>query len=763
MKKYLYYISILLLFISCDATKRVPAGSYLLNKVDIKTDTKSVSASELKPFLRQKPNSSMFLLGRVKLHAHNIPDNDSTWLSKMLLKYGEPPVLYSDRLAGVSIEQLRLQLANKGYLNAEVDTVVTKKDKLANVKYEIIGHEPYLVRNFKDTIASVDSVVYDILNDSKRLGILHKGDIYDQERLEKGRINMSTELRNNGYFNFSKDNFYYLVDSTLGTHQVDITLAMKNPTDTTQHKFYRFGDVIVHNGVSSSILQDSSKHHLLDTVEFNGIKVVSERTQFMRPRVIYYNTFIRPERTYSDRLVERTYSSLNKLGSISQTSIDLVPVEANDSNFINANISIFPGNMHHLQFGVGGTHSAGDLGVATDLSYVHKNFLKGGETFRIKLNGAYEFVPASDKSSLADKSYYEYGAEAFLSIPQLLLPWLMQRLKDQPSASTEFSVGMNFQNRQEYLRQFFNLSSRLQWSRNNWQVTNVVEPLAATYVRMPRVSEDFRKAFLNDSINPILKASYEEQMIVRSAYNITYTNVSPGGDAPRFPFRIRGGIEVAGYLPRLLSSTGLGKKNEAGRQMLFGIPYAEYVKADFDFAPYYRFDDWNTLAAHIALGVAVPYGNSFVLPFEKRYYGGGANSVRGWSTRTLGPGAYDNEQNRYDFANKTGDIKLDLSIEFRRKLTNLFELAGFVDAGNIWTIKKYVSQPGGYFELKNFYKDIALSYGVGLRIDLNFLLLRLDTGMKAYDPAMPAGEKWSLIRPNFSRDFALHFAIGYPF
>jgi hypothetical protein len=365
----------------------------------------------------------MFIFGKVKLHAYNIPQNDSTWLNRQFLKYGEPPVLYSDRLTGLSMEQIRLQLGNKGYLNAEVDTVVEKKARKANVIYEVTGNEPYLIRTFKDSIYPVDSTIYKILDEKKRINTVKEGDVFDLEVLEDGRIMITNELRNNGYYNFSKENFYFLADTAVGTHQVDLTLGLNNPTDSTLHNRYRFGEVIVNNGVSSTILQDSSKHYLLDTVQFRDIKVVQERKKFMLPQAIFYNTFIRPNRVYSDQLVERTYSSLNRLGSVSQTAINLIPVVVNDSNYINANISIYPGNMHFMQFGIDGTNSAGDLGIAADATYEHKNILKGGETFRVKLNGAYEFITASDSASLIDKSYYEYGVEAFLSIPQLLLPW----------------------------------------------------------------------------------------------------------------------------------------------------------------------------------------------------------------------------------------------------------------------------------------------------------------------------------------------------
>ena len=757
------YLLIALVSSSCALTKKVPEESYLLNKVKIDTDIKSIGESQLKPYLRQRPNSSMLLLGRIKLRAYSFPDSATTWTERQLMKYGEPPVIYSDRLTSLSIDQLRLQLGNKGYLNAEVDTLVEKKDKKANLTYKIKGNDPYTIRHYGDTIRSVDEDIFDLLERRRTLDFIRPGDNFDLEVLERGRGNIVTSLRNSGYYDFEKDYIYFLADTTVGTHQVDLTVGLNRPEEGNEHQRYYMRHIVVNNGVDPMLLQDSTQHHLLDTVQFRDMTVISGKKQFMKPKSIYYNTSIRPGRIYSDRLVERSYSSLNRLGSVSQTSISLTPVHENDSNYIDAYINLTPGNVHHMQFGVDGTHSAGDLGIATDITYEHKNLLGSGESFRIKLNGAYEFIAGSDSTNFGDKSYYEYGAEAFLSIPQLLLPWVMKRLRDQPSASTEFSVGANFQSRTEYRREFFNLSSRLQWSRLNYQLTNLVEPIDITYVRMPWMSEQFRNAYMNDSINPILKASYEEQLIVRTGYTATYSNVGLGRRQPRMPYRLRVGVEVAGYIPRLITTLGGTKTNAAGRHTFLGLPYAEYVKADIDFAPTYPIDDRRTLAGHIAVGYARPYGNSLALPFEKRYYGGGANSVRGWSTRSLGPGTYRNEQQRYDFANKTGDIRLDLSLEYRRKLTDMFELAGFVDAGNIWTIREYQEQPGGAFEWSTFYKELAAAYGLGVRLDLNFLLLRVDLGMKAHDPARPEGERWSLVKPSFGRDFAFHFAIGYPF
>ena len=754
MKKYLFAILFLLLFAACDVTKKVPEGSYLLNKIKIDSDVKGVGSSELESFLRQRPNSSIPIVGKWKLHMYNLPNDKSTWMNRQLLKYGEPPVLYNEQLAVISAEQIRLHLNNKGYLNAKVDTTVEKKDKKADLTFDVTGNKPHRIRSFRDTIRSADTTIHNILKEAKNLDIIKQEDIFDLSVLELGRERMTSTLRNRGYYNFLKDNFYFLADTAVGDHQVDVT-----------HKQYNIGNVTVINGVDPALLQDSTRNGQLDTIYYRDLQIISEKNPFLLPQAVYYNTFVRPGRLYSDRIVERTYTSLNGMGPVNQTAINLTPVVRNDSNFIDSRITLFPGNLHYMQFGVDGTNSAGDLGVASNLTYEHRNFLKGGETFRVRLNAAYEFIRATDSLDFLDNSYYEYGGEVFLSVPQLLLPWLMKQLRDQPSASTEFSAGINFQKRPEYLRQFFNLSSRFQWSSMEWKLLNVLEPVGITYVRMPWSSDRFKELYLSEEANPILRYSYDEQLIVRSTYNVTFTNYNriSRGSMPRIPFRIRSGIEVAGWLPRVVAGLGGGQQNDEGVKELFGLPYAEYVKGDFDIAPLFTLDERNTIAAHFAFGLAYPYGNSTVLPFEKRYFGGGANSVRGWSTRTLGPGTFSRDSTGHDFGHRVGDIKLDVSVEYRRKVTRLIELAAFVDAGNIWTIREYSEQPGGLFSFKDFYKELAASYGLGIRFDLNFLLIRVDGGMKAHNPALPEGSRWTIFKPDFGRDFAFHFAIGYPF
>lgn len=329
--------------------------------------------------------------------------------------------------------------------------------------------------------------------------------------------------------------------------------------------------------------------------------------------------------------------------------------------------------------------------------------------------------------------------------------------------TTTFGIGVNSQKRPQYQRRFFNATLNYRWASSMYKLNHSLDFMDINYISMPWASDEFKHDFLEG--NPLLAATYQDQLIARTAYSISYTNKSQfGRQRDNDTYTLRASLDVGGWLPRLVTSLGGGDKNEKGQYEFVGVPFTEYVKVDLGFSNTKIIDRRNTIAYRIDLGFIQPYGNSEIMPFEKRYFGGGANNVRGWSTRTLGPGGYRrSENNKIEYVNQVGDINLISSLEFRYKATTMFELATFVDAGNVWTIKNYEGQPLGQFELSDFYKEIAVAYGLGLRIDLSFLLLRLDFGMKAYDPSRDESDRFVMFKPRMGRDFAWHFAIGYPF
>ena len=274
---------------------------------------------------------------------------------------------------------------------------------------------------------------------------------------------------------------------------------------------------------------------------------------------------------------------------------------------------------------------------------------------------------------------------------------------------------------------------------------------------MPWISDTFKRDYLDDETNrnAILRYNYEDLFIMKLGFGVSYND---GHNA------FRGNVESSGNLLGALSQAANFKTNADGQHILFGIAYAQYAKFDIDYTRMFKFDTHNTLAAHVGLGVAYPYGNSTILPFEKRYFSGGANSVRGWSVRSLGPGKFRGKDGRIDFINQTGDMKLDMNLEYRTLLFWKLNGAFFIDAGNIWTLRDYADQPGGQFKWNEFYKQIAVAYGIGLRLNFDYFILRFDMGMKAINPAYETRqEHYAIAHPDFGRDFTFHFAVGLPF
>ncbi|MFR9165812.1 MAG: BamA/TamA family outer membrane protein [Dysgonomonas sp.] len=756
--KHLVYILTIILFCACSTTKNIPENEHLLDKVDIKADNKKIDVSELENFVRQKPNSSLPLFGKVRLKIYNMAGQDtSKWLTRFVQnKLGQAPVLFSARQADLTTNQLEKEMYNQGYLNAEVDTALKVKGKKLSVTYNIESGTPYRVRNYKYTLR--DSTVSRILNYTRGFSEIKPDILFNQEILEEERVFKSNVLRNLGYYRFSKENLFFRADTTLNSNQVDLYLTLRNSPDSLAFNRYRIRNVTIVSGYDVTNDDNEENFQNPDTTYRQGISIIHGKNNFLKNSMLLRNNYIRPGKLYSEMAVSRTYSAFNGTGAVKQTSIELTPVQKDSLNFVDARITLSPGNVHWFQAGLDGTNSAGDFGIAPSLSYQHRNFFNGAEIFTIKLKGAYEFITGDKSMELGNKNYYEYGIETGLTFPKFLFPLLKKSWKETPSAQTQISLGLTNQHRSEYTRQFFNATYTFRWQSNRKKFTHALDLLDVNYIRMPWTSHDFDSTLIK---NPVLKATYENQLIARTGYNLTYT-WGKGRRFPRNTYTLRVGADVSGLLPRLVHTLSNSEKNKNGRYEIMGTAYAEYLKGDISFAQTRLFNKQQSVAYRIALGVANPFGNSNILPYERRYFSGGANSVRGWSTRRLGPGGYQTNDST-SFINQAGDVKLDMSIEYRHKVSELFELAGFVDAGNIWTIKDYEGQEGGKFKFSEFYKEIAVAYGLGFRVDLQFLLLRLDLGFRAYDPGRKEGDRFMMFKPKLSRDMAWHFAIGYPF
>ncbi|SHG22431.1 translocation and assembly module lipoprotein TamL [Dysgonomonas macrotermitis] len=760
MKKIGIGIALSISLWSCNSTKHVPDGQYMMNGYEINADTKKIDVTYLEDFVRQQPASS------IRLGIYNLAGQDtSKWLNRTIQKMGQAPVIYSPQQTQLSARQIAQQLSNEGYLRVEVDTILKPKGKKMNITYDIQNNGIYTIRNYEYDIHN--KTIARSLAPAKKYTSIQPGTVYNQDNIEASREHLTSYLRNIGYYQFSKEYLYFKVDSTLNSHQVDMYLNLNPSKDSTAFKRFKIRNVTVLSGFDPSIRGNKRIFQDPDTTYYKGMTFVHGSNNFLRNSTLYRNNFIRSDRYYSDMAYTRTTGALNGIGVVKKTDITYTPVSnPNDSvQLLDALVTVVPGNTHFFQTEIQGTNSAGDLGIAPSITYQHQNLFNGAEILKIKLRGAYEFISNSNKSSVSNQNYYEYGIDASLSFPMFLFPWLKRSWREAPSASTQISVGVNNQHRKEYTRQFFNTALTYRWASNKNRFNHSFSLWDVNYVRMPSVTDEFRENYLENKNNPILAESYKDQLISSLKYGITFTNLNTGFSrkVPKNKVTVRANIDLSGLLPRLVTSFYDAQKDSTGQKKIMGIAYAEYIKGDVSYSQTHTLDRNSSFAFRIGLGVAKPFGNSTILPFEVRYFSGGANSVRGWSTRDLGPGSYvPNDTTANDFANQVGDIKLDLGIEYRRKVSDYIELAGFVDAGNVWTINNYEGQPGGQFKFSEFYKEIALSYGAGLRFDLGFLLLRLDLGVRAYDPEEQKDSKWVIAKPRFNR-MAWHFGIGYPF
>ena len=764
-RTYIFTLIISLLLSGCSVGKFIPEGQYLLDEVHISSDNSEIKSSEMYSYVRQKPNSKWFSLVKLPMYIYCVSGKDSTkWINRFLRRIGDAPRIYDPSVA----EETRLQILgavqNKGYLSAQVSLEEKKNKNKLDAYYKVSSGKPYMISSVNYNVE--DYVIRGLLmNDSLKSG-LKECMRFNVNMLEEERNKISQYLMNRGYYRFNKDYITFQADTVRGTYEIDLTMNIslssnRGETTGSLHRQYEIRNVnYILDGDNAYAANES---FTVDTIQYDGINILYDDKLFLRPGVIASHNRIVPGKLYSNRDVMSTYSSLSHLGILKYSNIRFVEHLDNDSAYLDAYVSLSKNKNKTLSFQVEGTNSAGDLGAAASVTYTHRNLFKGSETFNIKVRGAYEAVTGLEGYS--NNNYTEYGVETSLEFPEFMFPFLKSDFKKSVNAKSQVSAKYNWQIRPEFERTLASAAWSYRWNSRR-RASHRLDVLDINYIYMPYRSKTFIE-YLNymDEINPLLRYSYEDLFIVRLGYTYTYNSagVSTQQTAKKSSYSIRFNIEESGNLIYGFSKLIHGKLSDGESFRMGNISFAQYVKTDFDYAKNIMIDDRNAVVFHIGTGIAIPYGNSKSLPFEKLYFSGGANSVRGWSVRSLGPGGYRGASGSLDYVNHTGDIKLDMNVEYRTHLFWKLNAAAFIDAGNVWTLKNRYSDSTGQFAFNRFYKEIAVSYGLGIRFDLDFLILRFDGGMKAVNPMGRGIERFPLIVPDFSRDFAFHFAVGYPF
>lgn len=710
------------LLAGCSSTKFVDDDEYLLQKVQIISDDPAVKSSQLLPYIRQKANSRWFSALKVPLGAYSLAGKDSTkWLNRTLKKIGEEPVVYDSVLAEQTQNDLRVALNNMGYMDATVEHFPIYKKKKVTALYVLHPGRPFIIGEVGYDIEDKQMAEILQLDNEKNRG-LKKGMQFSVEALNKERQRVTDILTSNGYYKFNKGYIRYTADTVKGSKIVDVTLILRG-----EHPRYKVATVTMQP-------DENGKFHL-------------------RKSVMKMNSWIEEGKYYSSSALQRTYNNFGSLPIIRYTNIKFK--ERPDTALLDCNIHISTGKPNSIIFQPEGTNTDGDIGAAVSLTWENRNLFRGAETFSIKLRGAFEAI--RNLEGYQNSNYREYSIETKLQFPRMIAPLLSSRFKRNSKATSELSIAYDMQDRPEFHRRVFSAAWKYRWHSHGKHVNWRLDLPDLNYIYMPWISATFKRDYLDNknNRNAILRYNYEDLFIMKAGAGFSYSD-------SRNSWRVN--VETAGNMLNALSRPLHLKKNDSEQYMLFHIAYAQYAKGDVDYSHVVPLDAKTQLVLHSDFGIAYPYGNSTILPFEKRYFSGGANSVRGWHVRGLGPGTFKGTDGRIDFINQTGDVKLDINVELRMALFWKFYGALFADAGNIWTLREYEEQPGGQFKWGKFYKQLAAAYGLGIRLNFDYFVVRFDMGMKAVDPAYDENtEHYPIAHPRLSRDFAFHFAVGMPF
>lgn len=717
---------VLLAALSCSTTRVLEDGQYRLakNKINI-TNSKTFNPETLDPYLKQQPNTYFIFGWNPFLNIYNWSNGKGGAWDRFVQKIGVPPVVYDPDMVDKSIENLENHLAYLGYYNSNVNSTIQVKKRRVKVTYDVTLGKQYPIKKISYALPPdcefTDAFVQDTANLSIKIG-----DYLSEASLQTETERSSAVLRNRGFYNFNK-NYYFFEADTLSVP--DSALLQLTINEYTRNE-------------TPKDAQPIRKYYI------NDVKISYPNTLKFRNSVLKDLNTITPGDVYSADEVSRTYSRLTALKVFSSVNIGMTPV---DTNLVDCSISMAQSKLQGFKFNLeASVNSTGLFGISPQVSYYHKNIFRGGEWLNLSFMGNFQF---KFKDSVRSN---EFGVSAGLSFPKFFpLPY---RYFTGAIPRTDVNLSYNYQNRPEYTR---NIISVTYGYTGNFKRRLFYQayPLQMNIVRLFDIQDKFYSSLVND---PFLRNAYQDHFDLGSGVTLYYTT-NPDNTQKVSQFYTRFQFDIAGNM--LSAFKPLMDKDANGAGMIWKTPFSQFVRGEITLSKTWILGKQNkqAIATRFQAGAGYAYGNSTSLPFEKHFYAGGSNSLRGWQSRTVGPGISPRDTS-FVIPNQTGDMKLEANIEYRFDMFWKFAGAVFIDAGNVWALKADESEEGqeSLFKWKNFGKSIAANWGVGLRLDFDFLLVRLDLGMKIHDPARD--QRWVNPGKWLKRDnYAIHFGVGYPF
>lgn len=776
----------ILLLGACSNTRHFAEGQYLItrNKLEFTEKSPGIETSDIQGLIKQKPNKRFAGFIRFKLWAYNRSQKGKDNRFRYWLEHtvGERPVILDTTITANTCEEIEKYLNNVGYFYSDVDYSVKRKErsKKAHITYTIDPSEPYRIKALKYEID--DRELHSWVMKDTASSLINRGNIYNVYKLDDERNRIARFLNNNGYYGLVKDYLYFEVDSTFGNKTMIVYTKVKNvskPHPDSAGKFivephyrYRIDKVMVNPDFDPSLKDRLNTdfdtllhevHQISDDRPANYYHIFYRNKLRINPKVLSQNILIENGEPYKLRDVTETEKrfralSIYKYSNVSFQKMETDTTKAGTGNFrkLICKINLQRSPVHQYSIESEGTNSGGDLGIGASLSYRNRNIFRRGETFQLRLRGAMEAQQSNQLSSDDQNSFlffntFEYGIEASVNFPRFLIPIKMERFPKYFRPTTIISSGINFRKRTTYDHYLINFIFGYRWQESETK-THIVQPFNISSIKVFPTQEFLRE--LEEINDPRLKNQYKDHLITALQYSFIFNNQDLKKVKDFIYFK--GDIETSGNIFNLSNHLLGSKQDSAGFYQVAGIRYAQYGRLELDFRYYLVPSRSSQAVFRILSGIGIPYGNSDVLPFEKGFYLGGANSMRAWIYRGLGPGGFVNPGTNID---QMGDIVIETNFEYRFPVYNFFKGAVFMDAGNIWLLNKNNTYPNAEFKFDTFYKQIAIDAGIGLRFDFNFFLFRVDFAWRLRDPSQEEGKRWVAAR----NIWFWNFGIGYPF
>ena len=705
--------------LSCSATRNLQDGEFRLakNKIEVVNDEEFDTGS-LNPYIKQKPKGwSPFL------YIYNWTNGKEKGWDKFVRKIGTAPVIYDPVMVDNSIESIDDHLEYLGYYGSRTTSEIDVRKKNVVVTYKVNLGNRVMIRDIEVNLPERGEFSDAFRSDSSAFAI-RPGDFLSESALESESVRSAEIMRNKGFYTFNKNNYFFEADTISFPGSAILKLTVN---EYTRNELPRDAEPI-------------------RRFKINDVSITYPKSMKVREKVLEDLNLIKPGENYSERIVNNTYSRFSSLKMFSTVNVGMTQV---DTNLVNCEISLSQSKTQGFKVNLeASSNSSGLLGVSPQISYYHKNIFRGGEWLNLSFMGNFQFMFNDDVHS------NEFGVSGGLSLPKFL--FLPYRMFKGSIPRTDFNLSYNYQNRPEYTRNMLSTSFGYNGNIRN-RFFYQVYPAQLNVVKLFNLDDNFYKTLAND---PFLRNAYQNHFDLGSGATLYYTTNSAVNPQDTY-FYSRLQFDIAGNILRAFSP--LMKKDSNGSGMIWNTPFSQFVRGELTLGRTWVFgrNSGHSLATRLLAGAGYAYGNSNALPFEKHFYGGGANSLRGWQARTVGPGCSPRDTS-FVIPNQTGDMKLEANIEYRFKV--VWKLAGavFLDAGNVWTLRNDSTDNQSAFRWSTFGQSIAANWGAGVRLDLGFLLLRVDMGMKIHDPARV--NKWVGPQGWFSKGgYAMHFGVGYPF